>query len=80
MKVVKRCSMYADDTVIYVSHRNISEIKEDLTSDMANIAKWLENNMLIKSLKVGKKRQCSLVHSKADCNLKGYILKVILKI
>ena len=56
MKVVKECSiqMYADDTVIYVSHRSVSEVEKALTSDMANIAKWLESNRLIINLKKGK--------------------------
>ena len=55
-KVVKACNiqMYADDTVIYVSQKSISEVEKALTSDMANIAKWLENNRLIINLKKGK--------------------------
>ena len=31
--------MYADDTVIYVSHKSISELEEALITVMTNIAK-----------------------------------------
>ena len=48
-KVVKVCNiqLYADDTVVYMSHTSLSEVETALTSDMANIAKWLDINRLI---------------------------------
>ena len=46
--------MYADDTVIYASHKSISEVEKAWTSDMANIAEWLQDNRLIINLKKGK--------------------------
>ena len=75
-KVVKECNiqMYADDTVIYVSHKNISVVEEALTTDMANIAKWLENNRLIINLKRGKTETmlfgtAKRLHSKSDLKI-----------
>ena len=69
-KVVKVCSiqMYADDNVIYVSHKSISEVQKALTSDMANIEKWLEDNRLIINLKMEKRKLCFLVLPKG-CTL-----------
>ena len=46
--------MYADDTVVYVSHNSISDVEKALTSDMANIAKCLEDNRLILNLEKGE--------------------------
>ena len=41
VKSVKTCNiqMYADDTVIYTSHSNISVIEQILTSEMNNVSK-----------------------------------------
>ena len=46
---VKHCNIqiYADDTVISFSHKNVNVIEETLTAEMTNIAKWLDNNRLI---------------------------------
>ena len=75
-KVVKVCSiqMYADDTVIYVSHKSISEVEKALTTDMANIAQWLQNNRLIINLKKGKTETmlfgtAKRLHSKNDLKI-----------
>ena len=53
---VKNCNIqiYADDTVISFSHKNVNVIEETLTAEMPNIAKWLDNNRLIINLKRGK--------------------------
>eukprot|EP00112_Aurelia_sp_Birch-Aquarium-sp1_P020798 Seg5439.2 transcript_id=Seg5439.2/GoldUCD/mRNA.D3Y31 product="putative RNA-directed DNA polymerase from transposon BS" pseudo=true protein_id=Seg5439.2/GoldUCD/D3Y31 len=74
--VVKKCNiqMYADDTAIYMSHKNISEVEEALTTDMANIARWLENNRLIINLKKGKTETMLFgtskrLHSKNDLKI-----------
>ena len=72
-KVVKVCNiqLYADDTVVYVSHKSISDVEKALTSDMENIAKWLESNRLIINLKKGKTEAmlygtANKLHSKND--------------
>ena len=51
-KVVKVCNiqLYADETVVYMSHKSLSEVETALTSDMANIARWMKNNRLIINL------------------------------
>ena len=56
VKSVKNCNiqMYADDTVIYTSHSNISVIEQTLTSEMNNVSKWLDKNRLIINLNKGK--------------------------
>ena len=66
--------MYADDTVIYVSHKSISEVEKALTSDLANIAKRLENNSLIIKLIKGKAETmlfgtAKRLHSKNDLKI-----------
>ena len=50
---VKNCNIqiYADDTVISFSHKNVNVIEETLTAEMSIIAKWLDNNRLIINLK-----------------------------
>ena len=55
-KVVKACKiqLYADDTVVYMSHKSLSEVENALTNDMTNVTKWLEINRLIINLKKGK--------------------------
>ena len=56
VKSVENCNiqMYADDTVIYTSHSNISVIEQALTSEMNNVSKWLDKNRLIINLNKGK--------------------------
>ena len=53
---VKTCNIqiYADDTMISFSHKDVSFIEEILTAEMTNIAKWLDNSRLIINLKEGK--------------------------
>ena len=38
--------MYADDTVIYSSGRNTTEIEQSLQADLNNLANWCSNNKL----------------------------------
>lgn len=45
---------YADDTVIYYSHKNIQNIGENLQNNFNNFNKWFEENELIINSKVGK--------------------------
>ena len=46
--------LYADDTVVYMSHKGLSEVETAFTNDMGNIAKLLENNRLMVNLTKGK--------------------------
>jgi hypothetical protein len=36
--------MYADDTVIYYSHKDIEVIEKKLQDDLASITSWLQQN------------------------------------
>ena len=55
-RTIKDCRIhiYADDAVISFSHRNASIIEETLTTEMMNIAEWLDNSRLIKNIRKGK--------------------------
>ena len=46
--------MYADDTVIYYSHKDIEVIEKKLQDDLASITSWLQQNQLIINMKKGK--------------------------
>jgi hypothetical protein len=45
---------YADDTVLFLAGQDISEIENQLTSEMQGVAKWLDENDLIINLNKGK--------------------------
>ena len=55
-KIFDGCTvqMYADDTVIYTSHRDIKVIENTLSANMTVIKNWLDKNRLIINLKKGK--------------------------
>jgi len=46
--------MYADDTVIYFSHKSISEIEKCINADAHRINLWMNENCLILNPKKGK--------------------------
>ena len=83
VKMVDGCriQMYADDTVIYTSHRDIKVIENTLSTNMTVIKNWLDKNRLIINLKKGKtesmlfgtaKRLCS--HSDLKVSLQGHLI------
>ena len=45
--------MYADDTVIYYSHKDIEVIEKKLQDDLASITSWLQQNQPIINIKKG---------------------------
>ncbi len=53
---LKHCNilMYADDTVIYCSHKSIEQMEAKLQEDFASITSWLEENQLVINMKKGK--------------------------
>ena len=53
---LKHCNflMYADDTVIYYTHKIMEQIEEKLQVDFTNITSWLEDNQIVINLKKGK--------------------------
>uniref|UniRef100_A0A7M5VFX3 Reverse transcriptase domain-containing protein n=1 Tax=Clytia hemisphaerica TaxID=252671 RepID=A0A7M5VFX3_9CNID len=55
-KSITTCKMmmYADDTVIFYSDKNIARIHENLQSDFNSFVTWLEHNELIINTKIGK--------------------------
>ena len=46
--------MYADDTVLYYSHKDMKEIERVLSQDLCKVPKWLQENELVLNLKKGK--------------------------
>jgi len=46
--------MYADDTVIFFSHKDINQIEINLSKDFDSFTRWLQLNELIINTKVGK--------------------------
>ena len=45
---------YADDTVLYFSHKSVEVIERILNKDLATFTSWLETNELLINLKNGK--------------------------
>ena len=52
--------MYADDTVIFFSDKDINLINSKLSEDMTYLSQWLDANELFINLKKGK-TECYLV-------------------
>ena len=46
--------MYADDTVLYVSHESKEKIENDLNQDMQNLISYFRQNELVTNLKKEK--------------------------
>ena len=46
--------MYADDTILFYSHRKMNDIEEGLAKDMNAVASWLNQNQLAINLNKGK--------------------------
>ena len=46
--------MYAYDTVLYYSHKDMKEIEKVLSQDLTTVSKWLQENELVLNLKKGK--------------------------
>ena len=46
--------MYADDTVIFYSHKNIDRIRENLQCDFNRFLTWLGKNEVVINTKIGK--------------------------
>ena len=46
--------MYADDTMIYYSHKSLAEIEKCINSDAEKVNKWMKENCLVLNPKKGK--------------------------
>ena len=46
--------MFADDTILFYSHKNMNDIQEGLDKDMNAVASWLNQNQLVINLNKGK--------------------------
>ena len=46
--------MYADDTVLCISHENKEKIENDLNQDMQNLISYFRQNELVTNLKKEK--------------------------
>ena len=68
-------SMYADDTAIFLSSRNIDELKNDKNSDLLKLQDWLHANTLslnivkILSLVIGCAQKIHKIESLPDAQL-----------
>ena len=52
--------MYADNTVLYVSHGTKDKIENNLNQDMQNLLYYFRKNELVINLKKGKTEKCYL--------------------
>ena len=50
--------LYADDTVVFYSGKNIEEIHHVLRNDLENLAKWFKHKNLIINMKIEKQNSC----------------------
>ena len=46
--------MYADDTILYFSHKDIRGIEAAMVEDMDGVALWFQRNQLVINLKKDK--------------------------
>ena len=46
--------LYSDDTVVYLSHKNVSHVETILNEEVNKVAKWMSNNPLMLNPKKGK--------------------------
>ena len=46
--------MYADDTILFYSHKDMKEIEKVLSQDLFTASKWLQENELVLNLTKGK--------------------------
>ena len=60
-----RIVKYADDVVLYAEGKTTESINSKLTSDMANVANWLDENDLIINLKGRENRSTIIWNSQA---------------
>ena len=59
--------MYADDTVLYYSHKYMKEIEKVLSQDLCTVSKWLQENELVLNLK-NRKTEVMLFGTKKRLN------------
>ena len=60
---------YADDTVLFYSHKSINEIETTLNHDFDRFCQWLEKNELILNTKKGKTESMIFGTSQRLCRL-----------
>ena len=58
--------MYADDTILLVSNRDLNIVSRDLSSNLSNCFHWLTNNLM--SMHMGK-TEAIVFSSKRKCHL-----------
>ena len=51
---MKKVLLYADDTVLYTSSKNLDTIEENLNIDLEVMSQWFDDNDLLLNLKKGK--------------------------
>ena len=63
--------MYANDTVLYYSHKDMKKIKKVLSQDLCTVSKWLQENELVLNLKKGKHRSDVVWHEETSKTTRG---------
>ena len=74
-----RIIKYADDTVIYFSHKDVLVIQNKLSEDCNLISRWLDSNDLIINLKPGKTETMLFGTAKRLCTVKDHNFEVKIK-
>ena len=54
-------NLYADDTTLYYSSKNLSDLKDSVESDVEKVSKWIDDNGLIMN---SSKTQCMFLSRK----------------
>lgn len=54
-------NLYADDTTLYYSSKNMSDLKDSVRSDIEKVSKWIDDNGLIVN---SSKTQCMFLSRK----------------
>ena len=77
--VVSKCQIvkYADDTVLFYSHKEIENIEQVLNEEFSYVAKWLEENELIVNTKKGKTEIMIFGTSKRLKNIADQAIEII---
>lgn len=65
------CRLFAADTIIYVNGKDCSEIEQQLTYDLNNIVKWLDNNSKRLNTSINIKTKFMLIHDPRKLSMIG---------
>ena len=64
-----RCSMYADDTIIYCNNTDLSRLVDDVNNTLSDVSEWYKANRLVLNV---SKSNSMLIRSNANCNANDF--------